>query len=212
MKRVFFAITICALSLALAGNSSAQSNMQLGVMLGAGIPASGDWGFADLHEELADKAFSKYHKAGFGWGVYAGGPISGLFGWRAEFTRDSMPVKKKSREISDQFADFDANYHVMQIQGGIDIRPWHSKSQPYFFFQIGVASEKRNIDATTFTGIDISTDPERNTVFGLSFGGGYNYKFTENMGIGGDIHLNMGNYDVARRWWWSPKVNVFYTF
>ena len=214
MKKLTIIMTVGIL--ALTGASYAQTGMQAGFMVGSSIPMSGDVIYTIAAEppaiHILEGEFTNYHKAGWTFGGYVAGPISGLFGWRAEMGYDRMPLKKKSREVSDEFESFDGNYKVLRLQGGIEIAPWGQKSMPYGFFTMGLARQDANFNGQTFSGVDFQYDLGSSSKFGMSFGGGYNYAIGPNWGFGGDIHINYGNFEDSSRWWWNPTVQVFANF
>ena len=212
MNKLIIAVTVG--SLALAGSALAQTR-QAGIMAGAGIPLSGDsWLDEAIGAVDTTAEFKDHFKEGFSFGAFAAGQINGMFGWRGEIARDSMPVKKKSREISDKFDSFDGNYNMLRVQGGIQLSMWDADSagKPYGFVTAGVVRQSASIDAKTFTGTTIKTEPEDTTKFGASFGGGYNYNIAPNWGLGADVHFNYGNFTDSSRWWWTPSAQVFFSF
>jgi hypothetical protein len=216
MKNVILAAGILALAAASHAQLSTQG-IEVGFLVGGAAPLSGDSWLSTVDTDpivtINDGEFKDHFKAGFAWGLYATGPISGLFGWRADLSRDSMPIKQKSREISDQFDDFDGNYHITRFQGGLQVAPFESDSRgrPYAFLTIGIAHESGSVDANTGN-VTYNLDLGSTTAFGMSFGGGYNYLIGDNWGLGGDLHINMGSFEDSTRWWWTPAGQVFYRF
>jgi len=215
MKKLFLGAAILALAVSSQAQDSAMKGMQVGFYLGGASPLGGD---SFLEEFVAPglsevRTYKDDFKMGIAWGGYAAGPISGMIGWRVEAGRDSIPPKKGTRFLADQFDSFDANHHVFRFSGGLQLAPWQTeeKGMPYGFFTIGLARESASID-TTVGIVNTHYDLGASNSFGASFGGGYNYNIGPNYGIGGDLHINVGKFDDATRWSMTPSVVGFYRF
>jgi len=215
MKKLCLAAAVLAVAAFSHAGDTILEGIQAGVLIGGAAPLGGD----SFVEALLDPAsttpnsYKEDFKAGFAWGFYAAGPISGLVGWRGELARDSVPFKKTTRVLADEFDSFDANHHVFRFAWGIQIAPWEStaKGKPYGFVTMGLARESASVDtkkgnATTHFDLGATNN------FGLSFGGGYNYKIRQNWGVGGDLHVNVGSFKDTTRWSWTPSAVGFYQF
>ena len=167
---------------------------------GRGIIVTGGVGAAIPTSQFNDRLDPQVSVAGS-----ISGPITGVFGWRGEYSYDRFQTGSELNCTScrDQYINhFAAGVQVTgKTQGG--------KVLPYGFFTAGGYNKRSYV-----SGVDNQTD------FGLGFGGGVNYLVGQNWGIGGEVEANTFRLkDEERaagqdRWLWyaAPRGQVFFRF
>jgi hypothetical protein len=192
--------------LLVAASGRTQSGLQAGITLGPTWAMAGDSPIFDPFEVSVANSFKDDFDTGWSFGAWAAGPLSEMFGWRAEFSRDSMPAD------ADQVSgNVSGDYKLFRLQGGVQITPFKSDGGgPYGFFTVGLAKEDATLDIDTAGGNDVDIDFDGRSAFGMSFGGGYNWLIGDNWGLGADLHINSGAFEDETRWWWTPSAQAFF--
>jgi hypothetical protein len=204
MKRLLIAGALLALPAA----GFAQHNIEAGFDLGITWALAGD---SFVHDPanpdlIAQHSFKDDFDTGWSWNLYGTGPVSGVFGWRAELGRDSMPA-----DADRAGGRVNGDYHLFRYQVGVEFCNYESqdKGRPYAFITLGGVHEDASLSADV-NGLKLDVDLDGRNAFGMGFGGGYDWLLGQNWGVGADLHINVGFFEDSSRWWWTPSAQAFY--